>query len=296
MPSPPEGEWVRAWKPAVPGVSEVFHARFVHHAYPKHTHGDWTVFIVDDGAIRYDLEMRHRGVGPALVTVLPPHVVHDGRPASGAGFRKRVLYVDTGVLGTHLIGRAADRPDIHDRSLLRALRRLHRSLVLRDDALEAESVMGIVAEKLRLHLGDAGAERAPLEGRAAAGSLRDLLDAHLFETFTLAEASVTIGASTTGMVHGFTRTFGIAPHQYVIARRIEVARKRLLDGEPVANVAAAVGFHDQAHLTRHFRRHVGTTPGAFAASMPGFQGRHSRQSWRAGRTRRRSVRDGRMST
>ena len=42
--------------------------------------------------------------------------------------------------------------------------------------------------------------------------------------------------------------------------------RRLLDGEPVAQVAAGVGFHDQAHLTRHFRRHVGTTPARYAAA------------------------------
>ncbi|HSH33306.1 MAG TPA: AraC family ligand binding domain-containing protein [Actinomycetota bacterium] len=110
MPPPPEREWVHAWKPEVPGISEVFHARFVQHAYPKHTHDDWTVFIVDDGAIRYDLDRHERGVGSARITLLPPHVVHDGRAASEAGFRKRVLYVGTEVLGTHLIGRAADAP------------------------------------------------------------------------------------------------------------------------------------------------------------------------------------------
>ena len=80
MRSTPPHEWVRAWTPALPGISEVFHARFIRHAYPRHTHEDWTVFIVDDGAVRYDLDRRARGVGPALVTVLPPHVVHDGRP------------------------------------------------------------------------------------------------------------------------------------------------------------------------------------------------------------------------
>jgi AraC-like DNA-binding protein len=46
---------------------------------------------------------------------------------------------------------------------------------------------------------------------------------------------------------------------------VEAARRRLLDGEPVADVAAAVGFHDQSHLHRHFTRLVGTTPRRFAA-------------------------------
>jgi AraC-like DNA-binding protein len=51
-----------------------------------------------------------------------------------------------------------------------------------------------------------------------------------------------------------------------MARRIDAARKRLLDGEPVAQVAAGVGFYDQAHFTRQFRRHVGTPPGRYAIS------------------------------
>ena len=44
-----------------------------------------------------------------------------------------------------------------------------------------------------------------------------------------------------------------------------VLASRLLDGEPVAEVAAAVGFHDQPHLHRHFTRLVGTTPRRFTA-------------------------------
>ena len=46
---------------------------------------------------------------------------------------------------------------------------------------------------------------------------------------------------------------------------MEAARRRLLDGEPIADVATAVGFHDQSHLHRHFTRLLGVTPRKFAA-------------------------------
>jgi AraC-like DNA-binding protein len=268
VPSTEPREWVRAWKPAVPGISEVFHARFVRHAYPRHTHDDWTVFIVDDGAVRYDLDKRARGVGTAVVTVLPPHVVHDGRPASDAGFHERVLYVDTDVLGPHLIGRAADEPDIRDRSLLLSVHRLHGALDRPDGRLEAEELMGLVGERIRSHLKDRSDPPPPLPDTVVATALRDLLDARLAQNVTLAEAATTIGVSTPALVRAFTRAFGIAPHQYVVGRRIEIARKRLLEGEPAALTAVEAGFHDQAHLTRHFRRHVGATPARFAASGP----------------------------
>lgn len=52
---------VQAWRPAVPGISEVFHARIADYAYPPHCHDTWTVLIVDAGAIRYDLDTRRCG-------------------------------------------------------------------------------------------------------------------------------------------------------------------------------------------------------------------------------------------
>ena len=64
----------------------------------------------------------------------------------------------------------------------------------------------------------------------------------------------------------FTNAYGMPPHRYVTGRRIDLARRLLLDGVRPAEVSAAVGFHDQAHLTRHFRRTLGVTPAAFARS------------------------------
>src|SRR5215218_5489363 len=146
-------EWVRAWRPVVAGVHEVFHARFVDYAYPPHVHDAWTVFIVDDGWIRYDLETRHRGAGGERVFILPPNVVHDGRAGAHGGFRKRVLYLSTDVLDERLTGPAVDRPDISGPALRQAVHALDRALGHPDDALEAESRLALVGDRLRAHLG-----------------------------------------------------------------------------------------------------------------------------------------------
>jgi AraC-like DNA-binding protein len=253
----------------VAGVHEVFHARFVDYAYPPHVHDAWTVFIVDDGWIRYDLEARPRGAGGDRVTILPPHVVHDGRAAGALGFRKRVLYLGTEVLDERLAGRAVDRPDVHEPPLRHAVHALHRALGEPDDALEAEARLAVVGDRLRAHLGDRPAGAADQHPGRLARDLRDLLDVRLFARTTLAEAGRALGASPAHLVRSFTRTFGIAPHQYVVARRVDAARRRLLAGEPIALVAAGVGFYDQAHFTRQFKRHVGTPPGRYALSAHG---------------------------
>jgi len=238
----------------------------VDHAYPRHTHDTWTVFIVDEGAIRYDLGSQHRGAAGARVTLLPPHVVHDGRAAAGNGYRKRVLYVGTEVLDERLIGRAVDDPDVEDPGVVRDLRALHRALGAPHERFAAETLFAIVGAKLREHLGDRTIDAVDRPEDEVAADLRDLLDERCLVALTLAEAGRLLHVSPAHLVRCFTRTFGISPHRYVLGRRIDEARRRLLDGEPVAEVATGVGFHDQAHLTRHFRRHVGTTPARYASA------------------------------
>ena len=82
----------------------------------------------------------------------------------------------------------------------------------------------------------------------------------------MAEAAGRLGAHPVHLVRSFTAAYGIAPHAYLIGRRVDAARRLLLDGHGGAQAAVAAGFYDQAHLTRVFRRYVGTTPGRYAAS------------------------------
>jgi AraC-like DNA-binding protein len=262
----PAPDQVRAWRPAVPGVSEVFHARFASHAYPAHAHATWTLFIVDEGAVRYDLDRHSRGSDSSMVTLLPPHIAHDGRPATSRGYRMRVLYLDGAALGEHLIGSAVDRPIISDPSLRRNLSDVHELLASADDALEAESRLAFVIERLGGHLGHRVDHHEWGRSGELAEELRALLNAHVVETLTLAAAGRQLEASPAHLVRCFTRTFGVAPHAYRIGRRIEIARLQLLDGWPVADVAVRVGFYDQSHFTRHFKRLVGTTPGRYISN------------------------------
>jgi AraC-like DNA-binding protein len=252
---------VSAWRPQVPGIAEVFHARFVDHAYPVHTHDTWTLLIVDDGAIRYDLDRHHHGALGTAVTLLPPNVAHDGRAATSHGFRKRVLYLDADVLGDDLIGAAVDRPSLADGLLRTRVHQLHETLA-NPEPLEAESRLVLVSERLRAHLGAPSPTGVTSKGLAE--DLRDLLDDRLPGALTLAEAADALGAHPVHLVRSFGRRFGLPPHRYVTGRRVDRARRLLLDGTPPADVAAAAGFTDQAHLTRHFKRYLGTTPGRFA--------------------------------
>jgi AraC-like DNA-binding protein len=249
----------------VSGIAEVFHAHYLDHAYPSHTHDVWTLLIVDEGAIRYDLDRRHHSVVRPLVTLLPPYVPHDGRSATSDGFRKRVLYLDTSVLSPDLTGAAVDNPSLPDLLLRERIHQLHVCLAARSpDPLEVDSRLVFILERLGQHLHrHAPTSRRPDPGLA--GRLRDLLDARTTEGITLRDAAELLHAHPTHLVRAFTHAHGLPPHQYLTGRRVELARQLLLEGQRPASVAAAVGFHDQSHLNRHFKRYLGVSPARYRA-------------------------------
>lgn len=256
---------VRAWRPRVRGIAEVLHAEWRDHAYPAHTHDTWTLLLVDDGLIGYDLDRHGHSAHRGGVTLLPPHVPHDGRPVSAHGFRKRVLYLDTDVLGEGLIGAAVDAPHFEDAALREAVSRLDRALVRGDD-LEAESRLAVVTERLTWHLTGRRPVRSPAPVAAIARRAREILDADPTGTPSIAAIADALGVSAAHLVRSFTRSYGIPPHRYVLGRRLDLARHRLLDGEDATRVATDTGFYDQAHLTRHFKRLLAATPSGYQRS------------------------------
>ncbi|MDL5155702.1 helix-turn-helix domain-containing protein [Actinomycetospora termitidis] len=257
-------EQVRAWNPGVRGIEEVFHARFVEHAYPLHTHSTWTLLVVDDGAVRYDLDRSEHGALGRAVTLLPPGVAHDGRSATAGGFRKRVLYLSD--FPDSLVGRAVDSPAVVDDALHDAVDRLHHVLERPGDELSASSGLALVTDRLATHLGGGVPDDGPVRDPRTAGGLRDLLDAHVVDGLTLDDAAARLHVTANHLVKAFSTEFGLPPHRYLVGRRVELARGLLLAGVPAARAAVESGFHDQAHLTRHFRRLLGVPPGGFTRS------------------------------
>ncbi|WP_147917001.1 AraC family transcriptional regulator [Ruania zhangjianzhongii] len=252
------GDIVNAWHPDVPLVQEVLHATFRRHSYPTHTHDSWTVLLIDEGAVAYRLDGAERHAEPSQLTLLPPGVPHDGQSATpGHPFRKRVIYLDPFWLPPRSVDAAAKSPWLCDDGAVQVARYIHGALSSRTDTLSAE--YGI--HKLQ-EVAQAQFEHTSVTTRdiPLARRLRELLDDRLTERFTIAEAARTLRSHPNHLVRAFSDAYGIPPHRYVIGRRVDAARRLLLTGMSPANAAAAAGFYDQAHLTRHFRKLLGVTP------------------------------------
>jgi AraC-like DNA-binding protein len=104
-------------------------------------------------------------------------------------------------------------------------------------------------------------------GQLAPWQLRrvtDYLVAHLAEDMPLQTLSDLVKLSRSYFSRAFKLSTGLAPHQWLLQARISKAKQLLLQTErPLAQIAIEVGFADQAHFTRTFRREAGESPGAW---------------------------------
>jgi AraC-like DNA-binding protein len=101
------------------------------------------------------------------------------------------------------------------------------------------------------------------------------LDTHFAENVSLNDLSRLADLSTYHLVTSFRAEFGLPPCQYQIQRRVLHTSTRLRQGMPISQAAYEAGFADQSHLTRHFKRIVGVTPGQFRVGRKNVQdGQH----------------------
>ncbi len=154
------------------------------------------------------------------------------------------------------------QPVIYDPELFREF--LHMHQVLEEDApvLERESRLLWVLSKLIERYADPAEIVRPirLEHRAVAAMV-DYMHDNMTDTIKLEDLSKLTHLSKYYLISVFRDAMGLPPHAYLNQLRIDRAKSLLLGGSLPADAAAQVGFADQAHLTRLFKRTIGVTPG-----------------------------------
>jgi AraC family transcriptional regulator len=103
--------------------------------------------------------------------------------------------------------------------------------------------------------------------------VREYIQAHLASDISLMELARLVHLSPHYFSTLFKHALGVPPHQYVLQQRIHEAQRQLALGRmPISDVALKVGFSDQSHFSRAFRKATGTTPKryqSFRARSPG---------------------------
>ena len=265
----------RYWRtPLVPGA-DMLTAEYREHTFAPHWHEAYAVPVIEAGAEAYDYRGAHRVAEAGTVPVINPGEIHTGSRAIEAGWRYRVLYVPIDYverLADELAGKRQPMPwfpvePIRDADLAERIARAHRLLEDGTDRLAAETALVDALTTLVTRHTQARPDSVQAgtdHPRVAVMQAR--LAADLTESLSLTELAGEVGLSAFHAARLFTRATGLPPHAWRNQLRLQRALAPLRAGVPVTEVAAASGFTDQRHFTRHFRRMFGVPPGRWQAS------------------------------
>lgn len=198
-----------------------------------------------------------------LVVYVPPAMIHEVVAMHG-------LDPAYGMLHTEVIG--------NDRMLHLIVQSLQQ--IIHEEA-DAPSVRPLVqsvtrALTLRMLMKRRRTRAGPLlleEGRGplsapARRRIQTYIEQHLDRDITVADMAECVDMSPSYFSRLFKETAGETPYQYVLQQRLRQAQHLLSTTDlPIAEIALRVGFANQSHLTRRFRKNTHTTPAAYRQAV-----------------------------
>lgn len=97
--------------------------------------------------------------------------------------------------------------------------------------------------------------------------VEDFIEEHLCSSLSLDDLARACELSPSYFARRFKTSTGMPPHQYLIHKRVERAKRLLRGTMPIVEVALECGFSHQEHLTNVFRRATGQTPAAYRRAV-----------------------------
>lgn len=245
------------------------------HAFPRHSHDQYGVGVIDRGGQRSWSGVGPVEAGPGDVIMVNPGEVHDGVPHHTPARAWRMVYLDPALttceaddVAGGAPARVELRPVARDEVLAHRFSRLFEVATAFPDPLARdEALLALVACLVRRQGVATNPAPVPAGPTPPVALARSLIDDDPAAPVTLAELAVVAGVSRFQVLRAFSRELGLTPRAYVLQRRLSLARRLIADGGRLADTAVAAGFADQSHMTRTFVSHLGVTPGRYAAAL-----------------------------
>ncbi|MEM7333361.1 MAG: AraC family transcriptional regulator [Chloroflexota bacterium] len=255
---------------------DLMQAYFVNHAYPRHSHDHYVICMIEQGVQSFTLKGTKYYTPPSGLIFINPGVIHTGEPATENGFVLRSIYPSVELMQTavyRLTGHQNHLPffrdaRVDDAALAYQFYQLHELLKDEPDPLVYETQFMLTMQNMIGRYADVVVEKRPcsLEPRAVYQA-RDYLEANYAAAISLDDLAQITSLSPYHLIRAFHAEIGMPPHAYLQDIRIRRAQRLIRQNMPLADIAYAVGFSSQSHMTRRFKKFVGITPGQYAKAI-----------------------------
>ena len=252
-----------------PGV-ELYRAHIVHHAFEPHLHDGFGLGAIETGVERFRYAGAAHLAPPDSIVLMNPDELHTGHAETREGWRYRMIYIEPAVLA-EISGASPwwfeDTVVDGEGQRARCVSRLLDALWRAHEPLAFDSLLLCLIDELRPHARVSVGARDERTAQQRFAPVLEYMQAHLDRRLSLEELAAVAALSPFHFLRSFRAQCHATPQQMLMARRLALAKRLLTAGDPPAQVAAATGLTDQAHLTRAFLHRYGTTPGRYQREL-----------------------------
>jgi AraC-like DNA-binding protein len=248
---------------------ERLEAHFYGPAFSPHRHDTYAIGITLSGLQSFRFRGAQWHCLPGQYHILHPDEMHDGAAGTDEGFSYRMVYIDPGLIQDALHG--SPLPFVTN-PVMDATCRLEAYGVEMwdidediDDVARIELVLA--AADLLVGASSGAAGKSCLLALDRLSRVRDLIAACPSERRSMDELERLSGLDRWTLARQFRTAFGTSPGRFRTMRQLDHLRRLLKHGVPLAEASIDAGFADQSHMSRHFKKAYGLTPGAWVSAI-----------------------------
>lgn len=255
------------------GGLEMVNAQYRQKNFAKHCHESYTVSVIKTGIQKFYRSGEQHFAPEHSIILVNADDVHTGQAADGIGWSYQAIY----PLESHFKKLALDigwgnnfapyfpKAVVYDPELAQEFRHLFNCLYHESNKLFREACLNSALTKLMVKHGRSR-KTLPNEqtNKQALIKAKQYLNNHLNDNVSLEELSNEVNMSAYHLVRQFQLFYGLPPHAYQLQQRLKQSKALLQKGFSVVDTSILLGFHDQSHFHRHFKKVVGITPGKYA--------------------------------
>ncbi|WP_263986913.1 helix-turn-helix transcriptional regulator [Pseudomonas azerbaijanorientalis] len=249
-------------------------ARFADVGFDRHYHLDFHIGFVTEGIQRHRSKGESFLLGPGRIALMPPGEIHDGASEGGGAYTLKTFRLSQALIAD-MTEEISGQPReleltsvlLEDPRLVGNLRALHEAMqqAVGPGSLALQTQWFTLLERLLCQSRTITPESIPGSLSALQWSrVRDYCFSHIDQRISLDDLAGLCGLGRFPFLKQFKRTIGMTPHAWLLRLRLERACGLLSrSGQPIVDVAHAVGFYDQSHFNRAFRQAFGVAPSRY---------------------------------
>lgn len=246
---------------------EAYHFEGIMQKFPNHFHEYYVIGFIESGRRHLSCKNKEYTIEPGDMLLFNPGDNHTCEQCDGNTLDYRCINIKRETMsrttfeitGESYLPYFTEQVVFHS-ELVPLLRELHLMIMQEEKDFRKEELFFFLLEQLIEEYADKNVPLQKFEQNAEIKTVCEFLKQNYMNTITLDDLGKLTGLSKYYLLRSFTKQIGISPYSYLIAIRINKAKKLLERGTSPIDAALQTGFADQSHFSNFFKKQIGLTP------------------------------------